>query len=70
MSEQKKEQKGVAPEVWRRVFQTDQDGAAILEELFQEFVYREQLVTGDHDETCARLGEKRLVMFIAGKCAS
>lgn len=63
------EEKPIAPEIWRRVFQVDPDGQAILEELFTEFVYSEQLVPGDHDETCARLGAKRLVMMIASRCA-
>lgn len=58
----------VATEVWRRIFQDDPDGAAILEELANENVYNEQFVPGAPDHTAFALGRKSLVMEIMDKC--
>lgn len=58
----------VAPEVWRRIFQDDPDGAAILEELAVENVYGDQFVPGSPDQTAYNLGRKSLVMEIMNRC--
>jgi len=63
------QRKPVPAQTWRRIFQEDPDGVAILEELAAEHVYSEQLVPGQPDQTHYNLGMKALVMKIMAKCA-
>lgn len=62
------ERKPVAPEMWRRIFQDDPDGAAILEELAMEHVYAEPFVAGAPDATAFNLGARAVVMKILQRC--
>lgn len=62
------ERKPVPPEAWRRIFQDDADGAAILEELALEHVYVEKFVPGHPDQTAFNLGQEALVQKIMAKC--
>jgi hypothetical protein len=57
----------VPPEVWRRIFQGDPDGQAILEELTALYVDSSQFAPGQTDLTAYRLGKKDLVMEIICK---
>lgn len=52
---------------WRRVFQDDPDGLAILEELAMEHVYASPFVAGQPDQTQVNLGKQALVLEILNK---
>ena len=64
MSEQRTK---VPAAAWRRIFQDDPDGLAILEELAMEHVYASPFVPGQPDTTQFNLGKQSLVLEIMRK---
>lgn len=57
----------VEPMIYNRIFQRDQDGMNILEELIKLYYDRKSYVKGDTHDTAFREGQRDVVKFLLNK---
>ena len=59
----------VVADFYNRIFQKDNDGKAVLEELCRQFYDRPSYVKGDAYDTAFKEGQRSVVAFILHKSA-
>jgi hypothetical protein len=70
MATSEKKEAGVPAKIYYSMFQGHPDGQKILDELAQKFYDRSSITNPvDPNATLVMEGERRVILFILGKCA-